>query len=162
MTNHPIRRNNPSLLHNQGDGNFQFAQQEKNKIQTLLQMLEVDQLFLEKSRSRSAQTIFHSIFTSFQRHIAFPEDVFVQAQNAIENTTVLKVPAPLCNNHIFQCNLEVLSWTKPVKAKNEIGQYDDNIGEDFLSSQSTMYTTSKMKTTCYIFLLHQCFWQQKQ
>ena len=49
MTNHPMQRNIPSLLHNQGDGNFQFAQQDKIKIQTLLQMLEVDQPFLEKS-----------------------------------------------------------------------------------------------------------------
>ncbi len=61
----------------------------------------------------------------------------MQAKTVIENTKILKVPAPLCNNHIFQCNLEVLSWTKPIKAKNEIGQYDDNIGEDSLSSQST-------------------------
>jgi hypothetical protein len=96
------------------------VQQEKIKIQTLLQTLEVE----------------NTIFTSFQRHITFPKAVFVQAQT-IENTKILKVPAPLCNNHIVQCNLEVLSWTKPVKAKNEIGQYDDNIGKDSLSSQST-------------------------
>ncbi len=33
--------------------------------------------------------------------------------------------------------MEVLSWTKPVKHKNDIGHYDDNIGKDSLSSQST-------------------------
>ena len=93
--------------------------------------------FPREVNTRSAQTIFHSIFTSFQRHIAFPEDVFWQARNAIENTTIAKVPAKLRNNHIVQRDLEVLSWTKPVKAKNEVGHYDDNIGEDSLSSQST-------------------------
>ena len=100
-------------------------QQEKIKIQTLLQMLEVEQFFLNKS--------IHVL--SSQSFI--PKAVFVQAQTAIKNTKILKVPAPLRNNHIVQRNLEVLSWTKPVKAKKEIGQYDDNIGEDSLSSQST-------------------------
>jgi hypothetical protein len=94
-------------------------------------------IFLRQVNTRSAQSIFHSIFTSFQRHITFPNAVFVQARTAIENTKILKIPAPLRNNHIVQRNLEVLSWTKPVKHKNEIGQYDDNIGEDSLSSQST-------------------------
>ena len=57
-------------------------------------------------------------------------------KTVIENTNFLEIPEPPRNNHIFQRNLEVSSWTKPVQEKTEIGQYDDNIGKDSLSSQS--------------------------
>ena len=57
-------------------------------------------------------------------------------EKVIDNTNILEIPGAPRNNHIVQYNLEVSSWTKSVKEKTEIGEYDDNIGEDSLSSQS--------------------------
>ncbi len=57
-------------------------------------------------------------------------------EKVIDSSNVLEIPGAPRNNHIVQCNLEVSSWTKSVKEKTEIREYDDNIGEDCLSSQS--------------------------
>ncbi len=84
MTTHQMQRNIPRRLNNQGDGNFLFAQQEKIKIQTLLQMLEVEQFFLDKS--------IH--VPPSQSFITFSKAVFVQAQTTIENTKIL-IPDPI-------------------------------------------------------------------
>ncbi len=44
---------------------------------------------------------------------------------------------PKNNNHIMQCNQEVLSWSKPIAKKAPSYGYDDNVGNDCLSSQSS-------------------------
>ena len=92
--------------------------------------------FSRHVNTRFAQTIFHSIFTSFQRHVVFPHAFFLKVEKVIDNNNILEIPGAPRNNHIVQRNLEVSLWTKSVKEKTEIGEYDDNIGEDSLSSQS--------------------------
>jgi hypothetical protein len=37
----------------------------------------------------------------------------------------------------MQCNQEVLSWSKPIAKKAPSYGYDDNVGNDCLSSQSS-------------------------
>jgi hypothetical protein len=44
---------------------------------------------------------------------------------------------PKNNNHILARNQEVLSWSKPVAKKAPSYGYDDNVGDDSLSSQSS-------------------------
>ena len=68
--------------------------------------------------------------------MVFPHAFSLKVGKVIDSINVLEIPGAPRNNHIVQRNLEVSSWTKSVKEKTEIGEYDDNIGEDSLSSQS--------------------------
>ena len=76
------------------------------------------------------------MFTSFQRHLKFEEEVFIQAKNAMSQMNLPKIPDPPRNAHIIERNLEVASWYKPAVKKLPSVRHDDNIGEDSLSSQS--------------------------
>jgi hypothetical protein len=87
------------------------------------------------SKSRSSQSIYHGIFTSYQRHLNFEEVDFIRAKNAMSKISLPRIPDPPRNAHIIERNLEVASWYKPVEKLPPI-RYDDNIGEDSLSSQS--------------------------
>ena len=86
--------------------------------------------------SRSAQSTFHAIFTSFQRHEIIKQSVFKQAKDVIKSTKIEKIPDLPRRNHIIQKNLEIASWSKQVQVKTPSHVYDDNVGEDPLSSQS--------------------------
>ena len=44
---------------------------------------------------------------------------------------------PKNKNYILQCKQEVLSWSKPIAKKAPSYGYDDNVGDDCLSSQSS-------------------------
>jgi hypothetical protein len=79
--------------------------------------------------SRSAQSTFHAIFTSFQRHEIFKQSVFKQANDAIKTRKIKKIPDQPRRNHIIQRNMEVASWSKQVQAKTfyllvELQNYD--------------------------------------
>lgn len=87
--------------------------------------------------SRSAQSTFHAIFTSFQRHEVFKQAIFKQAKDVIKTIKIEKIPDQPRRNHIIQKNLEVASWSKQVQVKTPLHVHDDNVGEDSLSSQST-------------------------
>jgi hypothetical protein len=87
--------------------------------------------------SCSAQSTFHAMFTSFQRHASFQNAVFMQAKDAVMSTKIQNIPEPPRRNHIIQRNMEVASWSKQVQVKTPSREYDDNVGEDSLSSQST-------------------------
>jgi hypothetical protein len=83
-----------------------------------------------------AQLIYHGIFTSFQQHgVLLDKDKSV-AKNILLQLQHLKI-MPKNNNHIMQLNQEVLSWSKPIAKKAPSYSYDDNIGDDCLSSQSS-------------------------
>ncbi len=86
--------------------------------------------------SRSAQLIFHGTFTSFQQHGAFLDKEMSLAKNILLQLQRLKI-FPKNNNHILQCNQEVLSWSKSIAKKAPSYGYDDNVGDDCLSSQSS-------------------------
>jgi hypothetical protein len=75
------------------------------------------------------------MFTSYQRHLEFEEEDFIRAKNAMSKISLPRIPDPPRNAHIIERNIEVASWFKPAQNKPSI-QYDDNIGEDSLSSQS--------------------------
>jgi hypothetical protein len=86
--------------------------------------------------SRSAQLIYHGIFTSFQQHSALLDKDKSLAKNILLQLQHLKI-IPKNNNHILQCNQEVLSWSKPIAKKAPSYGYDDNVGDNCLSSQSS-------------------------
>ncbi len=86
--------------------------------------------------SRSAQLIYHRIFTSFQQHGAILDKDKSLAKNILLQLQCLKI-IPKNNNHTLQHNQEVLSWSKPLAKKALSYGYDDNVGDDCLSSQSS-------------------------
>jgi hypothetical protein len=83
-----------------------------------------------------AQLIYHGMFTIFQRHGALLDKDKSLAKNLLLQLQRLKI-IPKNNNHILQCNQEVLSWSKPIAKKAPSYGYDDNVGDDCLSSQSS-------------------------
>jgi hypothetical protein len=58
------------------------------------------------------------------------------AKNILLQLQHLKI-IPKNNNHILQCNQEVLSRSKPIAKKAPSYGDDDNIGDDCLSPQSS-------------------------
>ncbi len=58
------------------------------------------------------------------------------AKNILLQLQRLKI-IPKNDNHIMQRNQEVLSWSKPIAKKALSYGYDDNVGDDCLSSQSS-------------------------
>jgi hypothetical protein len=86
--------------------------------------------------SRSAQLIYHEIFTSFQWHGALLDKDKSLAKNILLELQRLKIIAKN-NNPFMQRNQEVLSWSKPIAKKAPSYGYDDNVGDDCLSSQSS-------------------------
>jgi hypothetical protein len=86
--------------------------------------------------SRSAKLIYHRIFISFQRHGALLDNDKSLAKNILLELQRLKI-IPKNNNHIMQRNQEVLLWSKPIAKKAPSHGYDDNVGDDYLSSQSS-------------------------
>jgi hypothetical protein len=67
--------------------------------------------------SRSAQLIYHGIFTSFQQHGTLLDKDKSLAKNILLQLQRLKI-IPKNNNHIMQRNQEVLSWSKPIAKKH--------------------------------------------
>ncbi len=88
------------------------------------------------AHSRSAQLIYHGIFTSFQQHGPLLDKDKSLAKNILLQLQRLKI-IPKNNNHILQCNQEVLLWSKPIAKKAPSYGYDDNVGDDCLASQSS-------------------------
>ncbi len=86
--------------------------------------------------SRLAQLINHGIFTSFQQHGALLDKDKSLAKNILLQLQPLKIILKN-NNHIMQRNQVVLSWSKPIAKKAPSYGYDDNVGDDCLSSQSS-------------------------
>jgi hypothetical protein len=86
--------------------------------------------------SRLAQLIYHGIFTSFQQHGALLDKDKSLAKNILLELQHLKI-IPKNNNHIMQCNQEVLLQSKPIAKKAPSFGFDDNVGDDCLSSQSS-------------------------
>jgi hypothetical protein len=80
--------------------------------------------------------ICHGIFTSFQRHGTLLDKDKSLVKNILLQLQRLKI-IPKNNNHIMQHNQEVLSWSKPIAKKAPSYGYDDNVGDDCLSSQSS-------------------------
>jgi hypothetical protein len=80
--------------------------------------------------------IYLGIFTSFQRHSILLDKDNSLVKNILLQLQRLKI-IPKNNNHILQCNQEVLSWNKPIAKKAPSYGYDDNVGDDCLSSQSS-------------------------
>jgi hypothetical protein len=58
------------------------------------------------------------------------------AKNILLQLQRLKI-IPKNNNHILQRNQEVLLWSKHIAKKAPSYGYDDNVGDDCLSSQSS-------------------------
>jgi hypothetical protein len=85
--------------------------------------------------SRSAQLIYHRIFTSFQHHGILLDKDKSLAKNILLQLQRLKI-IPKNDKHILQCN-QVLSWGKPIAKKAPSYGYDDNVGDDCLSSESS-------------------------
>ncbi len=83
-----------------------------------------------------AQLIYHELFTSFQGHGALLDKDKSLAKNILLQLQRLKI-IPKNNNHIMQHNQEVLLWSKPIAKKPPLYGYDDNVGDDCLSSQSS-------------------------
>jgi hypothetical protein len=86
--------------------------------------------------SWSAQFIYHGIFTSFQQRGTLLDKDKSLAMNILLQLQHLKI-IPKNNNHIMHPNQEVLSWSKPIAKKAPSYGYDDNVGDDCLSSQSS-------------------------
>jgi hypothetical protein len=57
-------------------------------------------------------------------------------KNILLQLQCLKI-IPKNNKHILQCNQEVLLWSKTIAKKAPSYSYDDNVGDDCLSSQSS-------------------------
>jgi hypothetical protein len=89
-----------------------------------------------RAPSRSSQLIYHGLFTSFQRHVPVQDDLKLLLKGYFLQQQRLRV-SPMNNNHILVRNQEVLSWSKPVAKKSPSYGYDDNVGDDSLSSQSS-------------------------
>jgi hypothetical protein len=85
---------------------------------------------------RSSQLLYHGLFTSFQRHVPLQDDLKLVLRGIFLQQPRLRVN-PKNNNHILECNQEVLSWSKPVAKKAPSYRYNDNFGDDSLSSQSS-------------------------
>jgi hypothetical protein len=81
--------------------------------------------------------IYHSVFTSFQQHGPVSVDALLNAMEIILNIKLVKVTCPN-NNHVVKENQMVASWTKSKRIlQNALPKLqDDNVGEDYLSSQS--------------------------
>ncbi len=86
--------------------------------------------------SRSAQLIYKGIFASFQQHGGLLDNDKSLSKNILLQLQRLKI-IPKNNNHILQRNQEVLSWSKCIAKKTPSYGYDDNVGDDCLSSQSS-------------------------
>jgi hypothetical protein len=81
--------------------------------------------------------IYYIVFTIIQCHGPVSVEVLDKAKEVIFDIKLLKVSCPN-NNHIVKENQMVASWTKskPVLENALPKLQDDNVGEDFLSSQS--------------------------
>ncbi len=81
--------------------------------------------------------IYHGVFTSFQSHGPVSVEALDKAKEVIFDIKLLKVTRPN-NNHVVKENQMVASWKKSKSVlQNELPKLqDDNVGEDFLSSQS--------------------------
>jgi len=90
------------------------------------------------SKSQASQSIYHGIFTSYQRHVKCEKRDFIRAKNAMSKISLPRIPDPPRNAHIIERNLEVASWSKHIEKLPPI-RYDDNVGEDSLSSQSVYH-----------------------
>jgi hypothetical protein len=162
MTNHPIRRNIPSLLQNLGDGHFQVAQQENIKIQTLLQVPEVYQPFLEKSTHVLPRQSFIPYLQAFNNTLLSQKMYFGKHEMPLRIPQLQKFPLNLATitsfNAIWRYYHE-LNLSKP-RMKSDIMM--TILARIPYHLNQHMHTTSKVTTTCDIFLLHQRSWQEKQ
>jgi hypothetical protein len=86
--------------------------------------------------SRLAQLIYHGIITSFQQQCTLLDKDKSLVKNILLQLQRLKI-IPKNNNHIMQRHQEVLLWSKPIAKKVPSYCYDDNVGDDCLSSQSS-------------------------
>ncbi len=80
--------------------------------------------------------IYHGLFTSFQRHVDQLDEGKLLLKEIFLQVPRLKI-IPKNNNHILERNQEVLSWNKPIAKNAPSYGYDDNVGDDSLSSQSS-------------------------
>jgi hypothetical protein len=87
--------------------------------------------------SASQRLIYHGVFTSFQQHGPVSVDVLLNAMEVILDIKLVKVTC-LNNTHVVKENQMVASWTKSKRILQNVlpKLQDDNVGEDFLSSQA--------------------------
>jgi hypothetical protein len=95
---------------------------------------------LENLPSRVAgQCLYHDVFSTYMRH--FVQDDIYQLKDVFQDimTTSSLVPKKCTICPLAQLNSMVLSWTTHGKATmaGSLFVFEDNVGEDGLSSQST-------------------------
>jgi hypothetical protein len=80
--------------------------------------------------------IHHGVFTYFQHHSPVSVEALDKAKEVIFDIKCLKDTRPN-NNHVVKENQMVTSWTKSKTVLENVlpKLQDDNVGEDFLSSQ---------------------------
>jgi hypothetical protein len=112
--------------------------QNKNKKKTKRKIKKKKQRTVLLSNPPSL-CLYHDVFTTYLHHF-LPNDLQSMKDIIEDNIATLTSPPKRCTiTPTAKFNLEVSSWTTTCKATTEGSSlvFEDNVGEDGLSSQST-------------------------